>query len=169
MESSWDLHWIPQLFDGLQREWNLVSDKIIQHYDKYIDKTDRLNLLGPFNIENKMIISKSWHSCDGSCCILPTVETDKGKSLLETGWDYWSMLSFSSMSTVFKKRKRKRTHTQQLILKKIYTKTTIIKSSTQFSLSLEHLTDNMFVYFLTNRKLNTVVNLSATPSWKEVC
>lgn len=118
MESSWDLHWIPQLFDGLQREWNLVSDKIIQHYDKYIDKTDRLNLLGPFNIENKMIISKSWHSCDGSCCILPTVETDKGKSLLETGWDYWTMLSFSSMSTVFKKRKRKHTHTQQLILKK---------------------------------------------------
>lgn len=39
------------------------------------------HLLGPFNIENKMIISKSWHSCDGSGCILPTVETDKGESL----------------------------------------------------------------------------------------
>lgn len=40
-----------------------------------------MNLLGPFNIENKMIISKSWHSSNGSGCILPTVETDEGKSL----------------------------------------------------------------------------------------
>lgn len=39
------------------------------------------HLLGPFNIENKMIISKSWHSCDGSGCILPTVKTDEGESL----------------------------------------------------------------------------------------
>lgn len=164
MESSWDLHWIPQLFDGLQREWNLVSDKIIQHYDKYIDKTDRLNLLGPFNIENKMIISKSWHSCDGSCCILPTVETDKGKSLLETGWDYWTGSVSVQCQQFFKKGKENTPTLSSWYLKKIYTKTTTIKSSTQFSLSLEHLTDNMFVYFLTNRKLNTVVNLPATPS-----
>lgn len=31
-----------------------------------------------------MIVSKSWHSCDGSGCILPTVETDEGESLQET-------------------------------------------------------------------------------------
>lgn len=42
------------------------------------------NLLGPFNIKNKMIISKSWHSCDSSGGVLPTVETDEGKTLQET-------------------------------------------------------------------------------------
>lgn len=31
-----------------------------------------------------MIISKPRHSCDGSGCILPTMETDKGKALQET-------------------------------------------------------------------------------------
>ncbi len=56
------------------------KNNILQHL---IDKTDYYSL-GPFNIENKMIISKSWHSCNGSGCILPTVETDKGKSLQET-------------------------------------------------------------------------------------
>lgn len=69
----------------------------------------------------------------------------------------------------FKKGKENKPTLSSWYLKNIYTKTTIIKSTTQFSLSLEHLTDNMFVYFLTNRKLNTVVNLPATPSWKEVC
>lgn len=45
------------------------------------------HLLGPFNIENKVIVSESWHSCDGSGCILSSVETDEGKTLQRAKWE----------------------------------------------------------------------------------
>lgn len=39
--------------------------------------------LGPFHIEDKMIVTKAWDSSDGSGCILAPVEADEGKTLME--------------------------------------------------------------------------------------
>lgn len=66
-------------------ELNKVSFK--SEYQAFNNGHNCDHLLGPFNIENKMIISKSWHSCNGSGCILPTVETDKGEALHESKWE----------------------------------------------------------------------------------
>lgn len=37
--------------------------------------------LGPFNIEDEMVVTESRHPCDGPGCILAAVETDEGKAL----------------------------------------------------------------------------------------
>lgn len=38
-------------------------------------------LLGPLDIEDKMVVAKARHPCNGTRSILPAVKADKGKTL----------------------------------------------------------------------------------------
>lgn len=39
------------------------------------------SLLGPLDIEDKMVVAKTRHPCNGTCSILPAVKADKSKTL----------------------------------------------------------------------------------------
>lgn len=39
------------------------------------------SLLGPLDIEDKMVVAKARHPCNGTCGVLPAVKADKSKTL----------------------------------------------------------------------------------------
>lgn len=46
-------------------------------------------LLGPFDIEDEMVVAKARHPCNGAGSIFPTVKADKSKTLGARGRELW--------------------------------------------------------------------------------
>lgn len=83
MKTSWNIYCTLSVVGGSKKEKgkNLIRSKKITS-PRFIHRLHfPEDSLGPFNVENKMIVSKARHTGDGSCSVLAPVKANESKAL----------------------------------------------------------------------------------------